>query len=459
MKKIRKIIAFTLMMVMMMAMSVTAFAEEASSVIVKGLAKGAIVNIYTVATVSDDNEVVTESWTNGKYPIGQSTTDDIEKIQMTAEQVNALKSVWSSSVPTATAPQTAGEDGVVTFSNLPAGVYYIVATSDNATYSPMVSVALAKDGNGNYVVATDEVTAKGTDSDLDKTAKDTFVYAGEEVEFTITKSVPSYVDKFVIYDKTTNLSSLDGIEATVTIKDTDYNKVYKFKAVDNEQNKFALDLTDIVYDSTTDSFINTYETKTVVITYKATVVGADGYTNEVTYAVNDSEETGTHTVTGVEGDITLTKYNEDGTEVLNNAEFNVYKDGSDTPLSFIFVEEDADGVQVYKLAEVGENGNAKIVAKNGTVKVTGLDEGKYHFEETKAPANYSINPAGADAELKQGESVEAHINTAEASLNDTKLSTLPFTGGMGTTIFTVLGVAIMVLAAALYFVSKRKAAK
>ena len=42
---------------------------------------------------------------------------------------------------------------------------------------------------------------------------------------------------------------------------------------------------------------------------------------------------------------------------------------------------------------------------------------------------------------------------------DTKLSALPSTGGIGTTIFTIAGVAIMVLAAGLFFVSRRKNAR
>ena len=44
-------------------------------------------------------------------------------------------------------------------------------------------------------------------------------------------------------------------------------------------------------------------------------------------------------------------------------------------------------------------------------------------------------------------------------MNDTKLASLPGTGGIGTTIFTIGGCAIMIIAAALFFASRRKAAK
>ena len=42
---------------------------------------------------------------------------------------------------------------------------------------------------------------------------------------------------------------------------------------------------------------------------------------------------------------------------------------------------------------------------------------------------------------------------------NTKLASLPSTGGIGTTIFTIGGCAIMIIAAALFFATRRKAEK
>ena len=44
-------------------------------------------------------------------------------------------------------------------------------------------------------------------------------------------------------------------------------------------------------------------------------------------------------------------------------------------------------------------------------------------------------------------------------IKNTKLASLPSTGGIGTTIFTVGGCAIMIIAAGLYFATRRKSAK
>ena len=90
------------------------------------------------------------------------------------------------------------------------------------------------------------------------------------------------------------------------------------------------------------------------------------------------------------------------------------------------------------------------------IDVEGLDVGSYHFEETKAPKGYSINTDGKTLTLTvDGEVATANLYN-EGGLNDTKLSALPETGGIGTTIFTIVGCGIMIAAAGLFFASRRK---
>ena len=50
-------------------------------------------------------------------------------------------------------------------------------------------------------------------------------------------------------------------------------------------------------------------------------------------------------------------------------------------------------------------------------------------------------------------------NFDDKEYTDTKLNTLPSTGGIGTTIFTIAGCLIMVTAAGLFFASRKKANK
>ena len=90
---------------------------------------------------------------------------------------------------------------------------------------------------------------------------------------------------------------------------------------------------------------------------------------------------------------------------------------------------------------------------NGYIDVEGLDVGSYHFEETKAPEGYSINVDGASATIKESKDKNVTVPT---SLKDTKLSALPSTGGMGTYLFTIIGVVVMAGAAGAFFISRRK---
>ena len=121
-----------------------------------------------------------------------------------------------------------------------------------------------------------------------------------------------------------------------------------------------------------------------------------------------------------------------------------------------FVETEETGV--YKVAtpeEIADNNIKKfenVVAIDGVVTVKGLDEGTYDIVEEKAPDGYSIVEVESKT-IEEGE--DATVNITFDVVN-TKLSSLPSTGGIGTTIFTIGGCLIMIIAAALFFASRRK---
>lgn len=138
--------------------------------------------------------------------------------------------------------------------------------------------------------------------------------------------------------------------------------------------------------------------------------------------------------------------------------------------------------------------------ENGYLSFTGLDAGKYNLQETEAPDGYSLNdaviPVEITAEYNTDGTLDKYVitvnnvetSTYEATYNsttkeitnidctpghnndwsdvsdtheikNTKLAQLPSTGGIGTTIFTIGGCAIMIVAAGLFFATRRKAEK
>ena len=96
---------------------------------------------------------------------------------------------------------------------------------------------------------------------------------------------------------------------------------------------------------------------------------------------------------------------------------------------------------------------------DGKATVKGLDLGTYYFKEVVAPDGYSINATDVFGTITKTDNEGVVTVIGDATMTDTKLSSLPSTGGIGTTIFTVGGCAIMIAAAGLFFASRRKESK
>lgn len=449
MKKIKKIFSVLLTLAMVLGMSMTSFAAPETSytskIEVKGLSsqESETVNLYAAITLNvDKNEWVIAEWAKPYIRLNA----DKKKYEIT--DAKALSAVVSG-----TPIQQEHSEGKtqVTFNDVPVGAYVVTATGNKIVYAPMV--AETYNAEATYMQAKDvQLTAKSTGYIVDKSANDNFVARGQEVTFTITTTFPSFEvadstdNSFKIVDTPTGLDITGVTNITIGGAETE-----DYTTSEANDGKYTIDLTNAIGTS------NANAGKTVVVTYKAIVTADDGYSNTANAYRNDVDM-GHGDEKGYTGDIVLTKYAEDGKTVLEGAEFKLYKatkndvkaEGSTvSALSFIKL---ADGE--YKLALEGEEGATDtLVATKGTLTVKGLDEGDYWFEETKAPEGYSINADGATATVRENATENVSIPT---SLNDTKLSALPGTGGIGTTIFTIGGCLIMIIAAALFFASRKK---
>ena len=204
----------------------------------------------------------------------------------------------------------------------------------------------------------------------------------------------------------------------------------------------------------------------VIITYTAKVNKVNEITNTAN-STHDSDGTITKTYTG---NATITKYDET-TNVLAGAQFVVYrnvnKEGN-TVKEYAVIDD--NGWITGEWRPEGENhalpeGIGSITTSaEGTATVKGLKMGEYYFQEVVAPDGYSINTN--DVKFEMIEKVENQVvtgveakNPENIKMNDTKLSALPSTGGIGTTIFTIAGCLIMVTAAGLFFASRKRTNK
>lgn len=173
-----------------------------------------------------------------------------------------------------------------------------------------------------------------------------------------------------------------------------------------------------------------------------------------------------------------------GHQPLAGAGFTLYADEAMTKaINMVKVEANGDAGAYYRPALAGEEGavaqmDANMGNDNNTLSIRGLDVGSYYVKETKTPSGYYA-PKGifkldltaerdareslvkdlasggftetkeADRALIQKKSLNAEKNRFEADLLNSSTPVLPTTGGVGTVMFTVIG--LLCMGAALWF--------
>ena len=478
MSKVKRILSVIMAMVMVLAMSVPTFAAgENATITLKRFDKA---NKVEYMQIIQKDATKTSGWafTNGagkcfteafeltdsedaqqqviwglikyndnsvKLPTGVTATEaTAAKIDLALSKVAAINGF------TETTDKTKIEVSA-------AGVYAIKAEETGFTYK--TATAYVGFGEPYPALTNAEVTAKKSPTSVDKiVADDDHVVAiGDIVTYTIKAYVP-FIDAantnnrtFTITDKITGadyyLAGPNSVNSvTMEGKDGQVGTI-----VVNEDGKgFTIDLRELVADTA-----NPNAGKKITVTYTAKVKEvtventAGSHTADATYGGNNVP------VKLFTGEITLLKYGDsDEANVLKDAEFEVSKDEAATPLKFKLQENGN-----YRYAPDAEDASTVVKTNaEGKIVVEGLNVGTYHFKETKAPEGYSINTDGKDITLTQT-GVATAIVKASDKLNDTKLNALPSTGGIGTTIFTIGGCAIMIVAAGLFFATRRKTQK
>lgn len=132
------------------------------------------------------------------------------------------------------------------------------------------------------------------------------------------------------------------------------------------------------------------------------------------------------------------------------------------------VDGDDIGV-VYGWTDVRANASILDTDATGKLAVRGLDEGIYYLQETKAPAGYNLMETPVQIKIVPKYTVAGNTASAEVSyevdsiaqasdtvgVRNSSGSTLPVTGGIGTTLFYVFG-SVLVLAAVVLLITKKR---
>lgn len=469
MKTMKKALTILLSLAIMLSMGITALAIGDGSITISNAQKGATYKIYRIFNLEsydkDSNAYVykvNDRWRpfadrpdiKGTYVdvdaqgyVTWVSTADVKEFAKLANEFIKKNDILADDEQTVT-----GEITAITFLDLDLG-YYLVDSTVGAlcalnTTQPDVTIE-AK----NLVPTVDKKVQE--DSDQNYGSENT-ADIGQEVLFETTISARKGAENYVLHDK---------MSAGLTFKGV--TKVTRNNGTEVASSNYDV-VTENLVDGCTfhvvfhEDFLETVDNSTPInVYYTATVnanaaIGDEGNLNEAKLAYGENHETTwdqTHTYVY---ELNIFKYtNQLGEEKpLAGAEFILYKSvGNVTYYAKI-----TDG----KLTGWTEN-EAKatklVSGDDGMIQIDGLDADTYYLRETRAPAGYNKLASDESITINQDGTIPgsftqngiAHTYKIE---NNTG-SELPSTGGIGTTIFYVVG-GLLMASAVVLLVTKKK---
>ena len=504
MKHIKKLASLLLMLVMVFALATTAFAEEtAYSITINNSAKDHTYEAYQIFTGDLSGTTLSNIvWGSGVSEAGQTALGDAAAKAETLKTEADAKAFAKAVAPyltTAAGSANTVTDGKYVISGLAAG-YYLVKDQDG-------SLTGDADAYTEYiikVVSDTTATPKSSVPTVEKKVKDTNDSTGvtsdwqDSADYDIGDSIPFQL-KATLANNVSSYTTYKVVFHDTLSKGLTYNNDAKVYIGGTETNGFTVTAT-VNADGTTTLTVSCDDVKALgagnssVITVEYTaklnenaVLGSAGNPNEVylEYSNNPNKSENGNNETGeTPKDVVIVFTYK---TIINKV------DSENKPLT-------GAAFKLEKLIK-GKDGAADTwtTVKEFTVDETttsftfsGLDDGQYKLTETKTPAGYNtIDPiyfvieathdVTADAptlktlnayltdangnkqtEMKDGESVNIDLGTVDltaGSITTTVVNKsgaqLPETGGIGTTIFYVLG-GVLVLAAVVLLVTKKR---
>lgn len=499
MKRVKRVLALLAAFALVLAMAVPAFADEVKYKITIKNSVGTY-EAYQIfkgdlaGNVLSNIEWGTGVTAEGKAAFGTMTAADVAKtLENNETAAKAFAAKISGYLDT-----TAAVEGKTEITGLSAGYYLIKnkTVNEGEAYTDFIL----------QVVNNVEITPKGQKPTLEKQIKHNESgqwgvvgdnQIGDTVEFRTITTVPNttgYTEyDYTIYDEmSTGLTSKVTGASGITIKineEEELDSSYYTVTVDSANaNKFSVkvDILKAITDGKIEAGNSLYTYYTGVLNKDAKVYdeGKQQNTAYLQYSNNPHDNTSkseTPKVTVYDWTFKMNVQKVDGANAdkeLAGAKFVLSKNGAvglgaidengtpaETGIKLVYDSTDS----TYRVATAND-ATTTYVMTAGNITIKGLDDAEdYYLYETKAPAGYNrltepvkfrINATYTSADscpdvlTKVGDAAEAATGL-KVRVENNAGTTLPSTGGMGTTVFYVVGGGLMAVAVVLLVTKKR----
>lgn len=486
MKRVKRVLALLAAFALMLAMAVPAWAaSNTGSITVQNAKENEEYKIYRIFDLESYSEnsysyKMSTKWSKAGFETDGAFKSYFETvngyIKPKAEFTDETAATFAKNALAFAKEKNIEDDGNkkaekagVSFNSLSLG-YYLLDTSLGTLCSLDTTnpTAILREKNDSPTI---EKKVKENDNwDTESNAK-----IGDNVEYQVTIHAKKGAENYVLTDTMDNgLTFNNDIVVKTGTKELALNTDYtvKTKTADSIKNTFELTFTKTYLDSLTEN------TTDIVVTYSATineeaVVADTANQNTAKLKYGNNSETVPSQTNTYTYKFDLVKIDGTTKKLLSNVEFKLYEaatgsvDGeyvvSGDPIKFV---KKGNTYRVAKDTTAAGVTDTIVTTDSGKVTIEGLDKKTYYLSETKPLDGYNKPNGAFSVDLTSGNMVttakivkdtvvdETNAQKAKVIENNTG-AVLPSTGGMGTTVFYVVGGGLMAVAVVLLVTKKR----
>ncbi len=485
MKTTKRLLSCLLVLAMMFALAIPAFAAG-GTITIKNTEAGTVYTLYKLFDVKkSEADTVSYTLVNGLTETDLAGSPfTVEAGHIVVDKTGAQPSDdWFQTVAAKlTAVDTKTSDGKDVVFTTNKDAYYFITRSTSQTVS-------APEFNAETVVSNITIFDKNNDNDpvpgkpederyktTDKGA-DISVDLGGKVNFTVSFNTSNYAKNpahetdasapaFVTVDKYTVLDTPSGIDIdldklTVTVGGGQIEKT-AYTPTKADDGKVTVE---IPWKTAEGNPIYAQGAE-VVISYEGTVTEKNATNSAtITPTVNGEDGTPKEDPTPVNvksADIEITKVDQENhATLLDGAKFVLINKNSGNDYGKFYKYTPATADTPAKVEWVDDEANATEVTTGadgvkGIATFEGLAAGNYELKETVAPNGYNLMDRPFAVTVNEDGKGETYAVSCDgATIENARGTLLPSTGGIGTTMFYVVG-GILVAAAVVVLVSKKR---